>query len=277
MLVGIAPYGTVSTARLRDRVSVHIARGRAGGPSRCRAARAVDEADAWGVPSLGYRREVDEPGTQAASNAASPASPSAAPAATPAAPPAAPSGAPTPWPDDLELRDGDVVLRRWRTEDAAAVTVACQDPEISRWIPVIPLPYGLGDAVEFLAEAADEWRIGSSRAFAIVDAHDRLLGAVTLHGPEGHLAEIGYWLAPDARGRGVATRAVRLLTRHAFDVEPSLVRIGLRTLRGNDASAHVAERCGFTLEGTLRSLEPVHGALADVVVYSLLRGEAPAR
>jgi RimJ/RimL family protein N-acetyltransferase len=209
---------------------------------------------------------VDDP-------AASPIPPAAAPVASPAASPAAPNR----WPDDLVLREGDLVLRRWRTEDAAAISVACQDPEISRWIPVIPQTYGLADAVEFLAEAADEWRAGSSRAFAIVDVRDGLLGAVTLHGPEGHLAEIGYWLAPDARGRGIATRAVRLLTRHAFRAEPALVRIGLRTLRGNDASARVAERCGFTLEGTLRSLEPVRGAFADVVIYSLLRDEAFAR
>ncbi len=178
------------------------------------------------------------------------------------------------WPDTLLLRDGDMILRRWRPDDAPAVTAACQDPEIARWIPVIPAPYGLTDAIGFLAEAAEDWRTGTSRPFAIVDADDTLLGAVTLHGPEGHLAEIGYWLAAGARGRGIATRAVRLLTRYAFRADPALVRIGLRTLRGNAASAGVAARAGFTLEGTLRSLEPVRGELLDVDVYSLLRSEA---
>ncbi len=178
------------------------------------------------------------------------------------------------WPDDLVLVDGDVILRRWRPDDAPAVVRACEDEEISRWIPVIPRPYGLADAVEFLAEADEEWRTGSSRAFAIVDPEDRLLGAVTLHGPEGHLAEIGYWLDAAARGRGVATRAVRLLTDHAFRADPALIRIGLRTLSGNTASGAVARRAGFTFEGVLRSLEPVRGELADVVVYSLLRSES---
>ncbi len=189
-----------------------------------------------------------------------------APNATSAAPPA--------WPQALILRDGDVVLRRWRPDDAEAIVRACQDPEISRWIPVVPAPYRPADAAEFLAEAAEDWRTGSSRPFAIVDPGDSLTGAVTLHGPEGHLAEIGYWLAPEARGRGIATRAVRLLTRYAFRADPALVRIGLRTLRGNDASARVAARAGFTLEGTLRSLEPVRGELIDVDDYSLLRSEA---
>ena len=189
---------------------------------------------------------------------------------------AGPVGTGVAWPDDLVLVDGDLTLRRWRVDDAPAFTRACQDGEISRWIPVIPRPYGLGDAVEFLAEADEEWRTGSSRAFAIVDRDDRLLGAVTLHGPEGHLAEIGYWLVPTARGRGVATRAVRLLTRYAFRADPALVRIGLRTLSGNVASGAVARRAGFALEGVLRSLEPVRGELADVVVYSLLRSETGA-
>jgi RimJ/RimL family protein N-acetyltransferase len=181
------------------------------------------------------------------------------------------------WPEDLRLADGDVVLRRWRLSDAPAVTAACRDPDIPRWIPVIPAPYAETDAIEFLREVDDEWRIGSSHAFAIVDAADRLLGAVTLHGPEGHLAEIGYWLAAEARGRGVATRAVRLLAAYSFRADPALVRIGLRTLVGNDASGRVAERAGFSREGVLRAAEPVRGVPTDVVVYSLLRTDPVPR
>lgn len=85
-------------------------------------------------------------------------------------------------------------------------------------------------------------------------------------------AAVGYWLAPEARGRGVATQAVRVLARWAF-AELGLARLELTCSPDNEASQHVAGRCGFSREGLLRSHVPFKGDRRDSVIYSLLPGE----
>ena len=96
----------------------------------------------------------------------------------------------------------DLVLRPWRLADAPEVLAVCRDPEIARWV-TIPQPFLSADADAFIQNALTMWRDGTGAAFAIVDAAtDRLLGAVTRFGPDGHQATFGLWLAPNARSRG---------------------------------------------------------------------------
>jgi RimJ/RimL family protein N-acetyltransferase len=86
-------------------------------------------------------------------------------------------------------------------------------------------------------------------------------------------ATVGYWVAHDARGRGVCTRALRLLARHAFD-ELHLQRIDLITDPNNVASQRVAEKVGFQREGVLRAhLRHPDGRIRNSVMFSLLPGE----
>lgn len=174
-------------------------------------------------------------------------------------------------PPDVPLSDGVVSLRPWRIGDAPAVAAACQDPRIPRWIP-IPQPYTMADAVAFVSGEFEHWEKGHA-PFAVVDARtDVLLGAMTLHPARGHVAEIGYWLAPGARGRGVATRALLLLVHWAFDSRP-LDRLEIFHAAGNDASGAVARRAGFQFEGILRHRATLRGVLVDMAVYSLLRSD----
>jgi RimJ/RimL family protein N-acetyltransferase len=85
-------------------------------------------------------------------------------------------------------------------------------------------------------------------------------------------AAVGCWLAPHARGRGIATRAVRLLARWAFD-DLGIARLQITCGPDNLASQRVAERAGFTREGVLRSHYPFKGGRRDTVVFSLLPGD----
>ncbi|MBI3744961.1 MAG: GNAT family N-acetyltransferase [Chloroflexi bacterium] len=153
------------------------------------------------------------------------------------------------------LSDEVVTLRPWRPDDATAVDRACQDAEIARFVP-IPQPYTLDDARWFVASCAEESITGPSAHFAIVDpATDLLLGAISRHGPRAetpHRAAIGYWLAPEARGRGVATRAVRLLVDWSFATSTT-VRMELYTDVENERSGRVARRAGFEPEGIRRA------------------------
>ncbi len=175
----------------------------------------------------------------------------------------------------VPLTDGTLVLRLPRETDVPAIAAACGDPEIARWIPV-PVPYGVEDARNFVAFTAEGWSSGREPTFVIADAADRsLLGTLALHRrpDEPGRAAVGYWLAPEARGRGAATRAVRLVVPWAFEVEPELVRVELLTLVGNDASGRVALRAGFTREGVLRRYLPFRGELVDAVMYARLRDD----
>lgn len=181
-------------------------------------------------------------------------------------------------PPDPPLTDGTVVLRLPRDADAPAIAAACCDPEIARWIPV-PTPYRLEDARTFVAFAAEAWSTGREPTFVIADSASRtLVGTIAIHRrpDEPGKAAVGYWLAPEARGRGAATRAVRLVVRWAFTVEPNLIRMELLTLVGNEASSRVALRAGFAREGVLRRYLPFRGELVDAVMFARLRDDPKA-
>jgi RimJ/RimL family protein N-acetyltransferase len=166
------------------------------------------------------------------------------------------------------LRDGDLLLRPWAAEDAGAVLEACHDPEIQRWTRV-PVPYTPSDADGFVSGSSERWAAGLP-SFAVVDAATGQLlgsiGVVDVHEERG--VEIGYWVTPWARRRGVATRAGRALCHWLF--EQGCARISWQAEVGNVASRQVAEAVGFVLEGTARQGLLQRGQRVDGWVGSLL-------
>ncbi|MFB6889563.1 GNAT family N-acetyltransferase [Kitasatospora sp. NPDC056327] len=160
-------------------------------------------------------------------------------------------------PATLDL--GDVVLRPWqpglevRGGAAASLVALAADPDIALWNPL-----RAGDRTQ--AEATLErwatgWENGTVACFAILAAADAgLLGLVALRWTDraDGLAMVGYSLLPAARGRGIATRATRAVSRWGF-ATAAVRRLELAHADGNRASCRVAERCGFPLEGTLRA------------------------
>ena len=168
-----------------------------------------------------------------------------------------------------------VLLRPWREADVPAIVLAYSDPVMQKFSWRTG-PYTEADARDFVAEREEARLRGDELTFALVEPHDQdvILGSASLSEIrlDQGCAAIGYWLAPGARGRGAATQAVRLLVRWAF-AELGLARLELTCGPDNAASQHVAERCGFTREGVLRSHVPFKGARRDSVMYSLLAGE----
>jgi len=166
----------------------------------------------------------------------------------------------------VEFRDGDLVLRPFTLEDVPAITRACQDPEIQRWIPVIPRPYTDEDARSFVT--ADDL----GHQFAIVDRGD-LVGSIGMRVNQFETGHVGYWCAKEARGRGLTPRALRLVARFGLE-ELGLGRLELITDPDNHASQRVAEKVGFRREAVLRShLRHPDGRRRDSVMFSLLPGE----
>ena len=101
-----------------------------------------------------------------------------------------------------------------------------------------------------------------------------LVGEVQLFAinPVEGSSELGYWIARDAEGRGLVTRACHALIGVAFD-ELGLHRVEIRCMAENARSRRVPERLGFQREGLLRSAQRQHGRFHDVAVYGLLAGD----
>jgi RimJ/RimL family protein N-acetyltransferase len=147
------------------------------------------------------------------------------------------------------------------------------DPDIVRFTRV-PSDPGAGFAAAWVGRYVSGWDDGSRAGFAILSADGAFLGMVAI--VELDLAarqgEIGYLVAPAARGRGVAGRALCLVSAWALG-SLGLERIELRISSDNEPSLRVAERLGFIREGVLRSLHLKDNVRSDVVVYSLLAGD----
>jgi RimJ/RimL family protein N-acetyltransferase len=137
---------------------------------------------------------------------------------------------------------------------------------------MVPVPYTEDDARDWLTSVTDP-AIEDHLALAMVTS-DRgdFVGSMSLFIVKQGVAEFGYWAAPEARGRGYTSRALRLLARWALD-ELKLPRLQLGTLPGNTASERVAEKAGFSREGVLRSYLDQRGERRDVLMWSLLPGE----
>ena len=174
---------------------------------------------------------------------------------------------------DPPLSDGIVALRRFAARDIDALVAALQDPEIPRWT-LVPSPYTHDDARTYMRHMNRGRATGSRLALAIVEVQDdgALLGSVALNpiSWEHRAADVGYWVAAAARGRGVATRAVELVAGHAFGAL-GLERLELRAQRANVASQAVARRAGFAPIDAPLTRRPECDHLPDVF-FARLRG-----
>jgi ribosomal-protein-alanine N-acetyltransferase len=162
--------------------------------------------------------------------------------------------------------DGDLRLRGFVDADAPAVLRAYTDPDIRRWN--LRSMATTADARMWIDATRAAWAAGTGATWAVVGADDDLLCRVTLHLRLGEEAgEVTYWVVPEARGRGVATRAVRAATSWAHEAG-GVVRLELRHSTQNPASCRVAERAGFAAEGVLRSARRHDDGWHDVHLHA---------
>lgn len=157
------------------------------------------------------------------------------------------------------------ILRPIVEADAPAIAAACRDPEIAHWLPHIPQPYSIEEARSFVARATDLRERGDEMTYAIVDAEDTLLGVVGVRLTDEPPA-VGYWIAAEARGRGIASAATRAISDWAFAAF-GLARLALHAEPANHASLRVAEKCGFVrVPGVIKG-----AADRDLWIFELAR------
>ncbi|HEX8075009.1 MAG TPA: GNAT family N-acetyltransferase [Thermoleophilaceae bacterium] len=167
-------------------------------------------------------------------------------------------------------------MREWTDEDSSEIVAMLDSREITRWTR-IPYPYAESDEREFRVAAAASRAAGEAASFAIASAtgNHGLLGSIGLRilsWPDRR-GELGYYVRESAWGRGIAPRAVRLVSGWGFQ-RLGLERLEIHVDPRNPRSQRVAEKAGFTREGVLRSYTRIgEGARVDMACYSLLPEE----
>ena len=159
--------------------------------------------------------------------------------------------------------------------DAAALAELVRQnlTQICAYLPAVAALATVSGAKNHLEHVAElavreellEWHLFSD---------DALCGSLRINHIEkdSHKVSIGYFIGANFQGRGIATKAVGAIAAYCFH-RLNVNRIELRCATNNLPSMRVAERAGFTLEGTLRQAELLGGAYADLYVYGLLRDE----
>lgn len=155
------------------------------------------------------------------------------------------------------LSDGAVTLRSPGESDLPAIEQGIADAEVVRW-------FGSPEhsARQILELNRSPWTEGTGATFSICSPQDGCVGHVWVNLAGSRGGSVGFWLLPEARGRGLATRSVRLISRWALR-ELGLARLSLFTEPSNEKSQRVAERTGFVREGVLRSYGEVEGRRVD--------------
>lgn len=171
-----------------------------------------------------------------------------------------------------QLTDGTVTLRRPVDADADALAAAVRASyrELAPFMPWAKPDHDASDVIGWIRGGDD----ATGDEFVVVDDDDVPIGSCGLNRFDeiNAWANLGYWVATAAAGRGVATAATRLVARYGFE-HRRLARIEIMMSVENPASRRVAERAGARFEGTLRSRLLLRERRHDAHVFSLLPGD----
>ncbi|MEI7034905.1 GNAT family N-acetyltransferase [Streptomyces pratensis] len=172
--------------------------------------------------------------------------------------------------EPITLTTDRLLLRPFGPQDTEQVHTACQDADIQRWT-ALPSPYRLADAELFTTRVSPAgWQDDSAYSFALMRRDTgALAGALGVHRRGPGTFEVGYWGAPDHRGRGYVVEAVLGSARWAF-TSLGADRLEWRAEAGNTASRAVALRAGFRMEGDQRSGLLNKGVRRDAWTAALL-------
>lgn len=174
------------------------------------------------------------------------------------------------------LEDGTIRLRPWEARDLTCVREAAADPRIPA-TTTVPEVFTRQGGLQFIERQHRRQANGEGISLAIADARtDEAVGLIVLLlRPQAGVAGVGYWLVPGARGRGRATRAVRLVAQWAFGI--GMERLEAWVEPGNVESGRVLLAAGFVREGVLRSFLSYPGRRADAIVFSRLAEDVASR
>lgn len=172
------------------------------------------------------------------------------------------------------LGDGEIAIRSLDSADAVPLYEAVREslPALERWLPWAHDGYTRRETEDWIASCTADWASGASFPFLIVDARaGTILGGAGVNriDREHRFANVGYWVRTGRTGRGIATRAVRLVADFTFH-DLGLTRLEIVADVDNAASRRVAEKAGARFECIARNRVVTRGHVRDAAVYSLI-------
>lgn len=169
-------------------------------------------------------------------------------------------------------------IRKWELSDARDLAAALSNPRVQDNLrDGLPYPYTEQDGTDYISAmlSADE---NETFAFAIT-ADGKVIGSIGVF-RQGNIhrrtAEMGYYIAEEYWGRGIAAEAVKRICEYVFE-NSDIIRICAEPFSHNIASCRVLEKAGFQYEGTLRNNAVKNGRVIDMKMYSLLKAEQRTR
>ena len=169
------------------------------------------------------------------------------------------------------IKSKKFVLRTLRRSDASNIAKNAHDKEIYRNTLSIPYPYKLKDAEIWIEDTLKKEKKKNREGMTlVVEIEGEAAGVISLNKIKGHSAEIGYWLGRKYWGRGIMTKAVKIVTKIGFS-EFKLRRIFGHVLAFNDGSAKVLRKSGYKLEGTLRKRFKKNDKILDAYLFAKVR------
>ncbi len=177
----------------------------------------------------------------------------------------------------VELADGEIMVRPYHPDDIAALFEAARAsiPEMSEWMPWCHPNYSIEEAKGFILSRPEQWAGDAEYGFGVFSREDgRFLGGVGMNfiNRVHQMANLGYWVRSSETGRGVASKAARLVAKFGFE-QLAFQRIEILAATGNVASQRVAEKTGAIKEGVLRNRLRLYGQPLDAVLYSLIAAD----
>ncbi|MCX4186984.1 GNAT family N-acetyltransferase [Methylophaga sp. OBS4] len=161
-----------------------------------------------------------------------------------------------------------VSLRGYAEGDVDVISSLLNNYAVTKYLSSrIPFPYSRDDAVWWVNTGS------KAELTRVIDVDGRLtgiVGAARGQHENRRSAEIGYWLGQPFWGRGIATRAVALMTEYVFN-ETDIVRLFAPVYAPNKASMRVVEKCGYQLEGIARKSAFKNGEFYDEFIYARLK------
>ncbi len=178
--------------------------------------------------------------------------------------------------DRLIQVDPDILLRRPVENDAEGMFRVLDDSRehLGRWLSWEPLTQTVEDQRENIEQSHTSDQSIRNILGGVIEWRGKIVGMASLGGLSStdKSAALGYFLGEPYTGNGIASRSCVALINIGFS-DYDLHRITIHTASQNLKSRAIAERLGFTFEGTLREASLVRGVFHDLAVYSILSQE----
>jgi ribosomal-protein-serine acetyltransferase len=144
---------------------------------------------------------------------------------------------------------------------------------LRKWLPFVDRMQTVAFAENFVQGTMQLNKDGIEFAFVII-AHNKVVGRIGVYkiNHQNKIGEIGYWLAENAQGKGIITRACKAMINFCFS-ELALNRIEIKCGTENEKSKTIPEKLNFTKEGVIRQGELLYDKFIDLNLYSLLKQE----